>query len=99
MADSSTAGATASAADQDDLADPTEHEDAHGDADRGGDQVNTNAVKDPADWVTGGEPMTGPQSSYLHTLAPEAGAEIPESLTKAEASEQIEKLQQETGRG
>jgi len=54
--------------------------------------------KDPEDWVTGDEPMTGPQRSYLETLAREAGAEVPESLTKAEASELIDKLQQQTGR-
>lgn len=56
------------------------------------------AVKDPDDWVTGDEPMTGPQRSYLDTLAREAGEEIPADLTKAEASEQIDRLQNETGR-
>ena len=62
---------------------------------------NTNimAAKDPADWVTGDEPMTGPQESYLNTLAQEAGTEVPTDLTKAEASEKIEELQEETGRG
>lgn len=54
--------------------------------------------KDPADWVTGDEPMTAPQRSYLDTLAREAGEEIPADLTKAEASEQIDRLQNETGR-
>jgi hypothetical protein len=49
--------------------------------------------------VTGDEPMTGPQRSYLNTLAQEAGEQIPENLTKAEASSLIEKLQQRTGRG
>jgi hypothetical protein len=43
--------------------------------------------------------MTGPQKSYLGTLAREAGEQLPEDLTKAEASEQIDRLQQETGRG
>ncbi len=57
------------------------------------------AEKDPATWVTGAEPMTGPQDSYLHTLAREAGTDVPENLTKAEASEKIEELQEETGRG
>ena len=51
------------------------------------------------DWVTGDEPMTGPQRSYLQTLAREAGEELPEQLTKAEASQLIERLQQVTGRG
>jgi hypothetical protein len=57
------------------------------------------AAKDPSDWVTGDEPMTAPQASYLDTLAREAGEEIPGDLTKAEASEQIDRLQSETGRG
>jgi hypothetical protein len=61
--------------------------------------TNTTAEKDPADWVTGDEPMTGPQESYLNTLAREAGTEVPDDLTKAEASEKIEELQEETGRG
>ncbi|WP_205874055.1 DUF3072 domain-containing protein [Mycobacterium camsae] len=55
--------------------------------------------KDPADWVTGDEPMTGPQRSYVQTLAQEAGADIPDNLTKAQASQVIEELQQRTGRG
>lgn len=58
-----------------------------------------NAQKDQSQWVTGDEPMTGPQRSYLNTLAQEAGEEIPENLTKAEASETIDRLQQQTGRG
>ncbi|BBX47256.1 DUF3072 domain-containing protein [Mycobacterium cookii] len=57
------------------------------------------AEKDTADWVTGDEPMTGPQRSYLHTLGQEAGREVPDDLTKAEASDLIEDLQQSTGRG
>lgn len=51
------------------------------------------------DWVTGDEPMTGPQRSYLETLSREAGEEIEATLTKAEASEAIERLQRATGRG
>jgi hypothetical protein len=58
-----------------------------------------NAEKDPKDWVTGDEPMTGPQESYLETLSQEAGAEVDHDLTKAEASERIDKLQEQTGRG
>ena len=49
--------------------------------------------KDPATWVTGDEPMTGAQRSYLDTLAREAGEQIPADLTKAQASEHIERLQ------
>jgi hypothetical protein len=59
-----------------------------------------NAEKDPEDWTTGDEPMTGPQRSYLSTLAREAGEEdVPDNLTKAQASELIDRLQQATGRG
>ena len=57
------------------------------------------AAKDPSDWVTGDEPMTAPQRSYLDTLAREAGEELPADLTKAEASEHIDRLQEKTGRG
>jgi hypothetical protein len=64
----------------------------------GGDEGNT-TEKDPKDWVTGDEPMTGAQRSYLDTLAREAGEELSADLTKGEASEQIERLQQKTGRG
>ena len=62
-------------------------------------EPGTTAAKDPADWVTGDEPMTAPQKSYLGTLAREAGEELPASLSKAEASEHIDRLQQKTGRG
>jgi hypothetical protein len=55
--------------------------------------------KDPGDWVTGAEPMTGPQRSYLETLAREAGEDVPGDLTKAQASEVIDRLQEKTGRG
>jgi hypothetical protein len=51
------------------------------------------------EWVTGDEPMTGPQQSYLETLAREAGEEVPADLTKAQASEMIDRLQATTGRG
>ena len=48
--------------------------------------------KDPADWVTGDEPATGAQKSYLETLARQSDEEIPEDLTKAEASQKIDEL-------
>ncbi len=51
-----------------------------------------NAEKDPRDWVTGEEPMTGAQASYLKTLCEETGEEFSESLTKAQASEMIDRL-------
>ena len=62
-------------------------------------QLNAAAQKDPSEWVTGDETMTGPQASYLRTLAQEAGEEFDESLTKAEASQKIDELQEKTGRG
>jgi hypothetical protein len=55
--------------------------------------------KDPEDWVTGDESMTGPQASYLKTLSQEAGEEYDPELSKAEASKRIDALRQETGRG
>ena len=57
-----------------------------------------NAVKHPDDWVTGDEPITGAQASYLKTLSEEAGEELDDSLTKAEASKKIDQLQEKTGR-
>ncbi|MGW7099518.1 DUF3072 domain-containing protein [Streptomyces sp. NPDC054838] len=54
--------------------------------------------KDVDEWVTGDEPATGPQLSYLHTLAREAGENVPEELTKAEASRLIDRLQQASPR-
>jgi hypothetical protein len=59
----------------------------------------SNTIKDPDDWVTGEEPMTGAQRSYLHTLAEEAGERVDDALTKAEASKKIDELQEKTGRG
>ena len=59
----------------------------------------SNAEKDPDDWTTGDEPMTGAQASYLKTLSEEAHEDVPEDLTKAEASKRIDALQEETGRG
>lgn len=61
--------------------------------------VAPQADKPTDEWVTGDEPMTGPQQSYLHTLAQEAGEQVADGLTKAQASEEIERLQAETGRG
>jgi hypothetical protein len=54
--------------------------------------------RDPDDWVTGDEPMTAAQRSYLDTLAREAGEELPADLTKAEASRHIDRLQGKSGR-
>ena len=62
------------------------------------DTVQRRPEKDPSEWVTGDEPMTGAQRSYLDTLARQAGEQLPADLTKAEASEHIDRLQQQTGR-
>ena len=59
----------------------------------------SNAEKDPDDWTTGDEPMTGAQASYLKTLSEEAGEPFEDTLTKAEASKRIDALQETTGRG
>jgi hypothetical protein len=59
----------------------------------------SNMEKDPQDWVTGDEPMTGAQRSYLKTLCEEAKEEFDENLTKARASTRIDELQEKTGRG
>ena len=59
----------------------------------------SNAEKDPSDWTTGDEAMTGAQASYLKTLSEEAGEEFDDSLNKADASKRIDALQEKTGRG
>ena len=59
-----------------------------------------NPAKDPDDWTTADEPMTGPQKSYLQTLAREAGREVDlDGVCKAEASRMIDELQAASGRG
>ncbi len=65
-------------------------------------EQSQNPVKDPDERTTGGEPMTGPQASYLKTLMQQAGKsenEFDPTLTKADASKMIDELQSETGRG
>ena len=59
----------------------------------------SNAVKDPHDWTTGDQPMTGAQASYLKTLSEEAHEEFDPELNKADASMKIDELQGKTGRG
>jgi hypothetical protein len=63
------------------------------------DAPTSNAEKDPDNWVTGDEKMTGAQASYLKTLSEEAGEPFDPDLTKADASKEIERLQGQTGRG
>jgi Protein of unknown function (DUF3072) len=58
----------------------------------------SNTIKNPEDWKTGDEPMTGAQRSYLETLASEAGEEVEEDLTKAEASKLIDELREKSPR-
>lgn len=60
---------------------------------------NTNTVKDPEDWTTGDEPMTGAQASYLKTLSEEAHDPemFADDLTKAEASQRIDALRARLG--
>ena len=63
------------------------------------DAVTSNPEKDPSDWVTGDEPATGPQQSYLSTLAQQAGEQVETTeLSKAEASQKIDELKEQTGR-
>lgn len=59
----------------------------------------SNTEKDPEDWVSGDDPMTGAQASYLTTLCEEAGEDPPqEGLSKAEASQRIDELKAKLGR-
>jgi hypothetical protein len=60
----------------------------------------SNTEKDPDDWTTGGEPMTGAQTSYLKTLSEEAHepAAFDPDLSKAEASKHIDGLKKKLGR-
>jgi hypothetical protein len=62
------------------------------------DGVQDTTIKDPEEWTTGDEPATGAQLSYLGTLAREAGREVPENITKADASKLIDELQGQSGR-
>ena len=61
--------------------------------------IGDHTTKDPDEWVTGDEAMTGAQASYLRTLSQEANEDFDESLTKAQASKRIDELQEKTGRG
>ena len=62
-------------------------------------QTGSNTQKEPEEWVTADEPMTGAQASYLQTLCQEAGEDFDPNLTKADASKRIDALQAKTGRG
>ncbi|NEU11411.1 DUF3072 domain-containing protein [Methylobacterium sp. BTF04] len=63
-------------------------------------KASSNRIKDPSEWTTGGEPMTGAQASYLKTLSEEAKEPdaFEPDLDKAEASRRIDDLRKEAGR-
>lgn len=61
-------------------------------------QGENNLEKDPSEWVSGDDPMTEAQRSYLDTLAKQAGEQLPASLTKAEASQHIDRLKTQLGK-
>jgi hypothetical protein len=81
------------------MTDSNTHSTPNGDDEVLGAGTGNTTEKDPDDWVTGDQPMTGAQRSYLDTLARDAGETLSADLTKAEASEQIDRLQQKTDRG
>lgn len=59
---------------------------------------DSNTEKDPDTWVSGGDPMTGAQASYLTTLCEEAKVELPSGeMNKADASKMIDELKQNLG--
>jgi hypothetical protein len=62
-------------------------------------QTTSNTEKDPDDWVSGDEPMTGAQASYLKTLCEQAhrSAQFHDQLTKAEASKLIDEMREKAG--
>ena len=80
------------------MAKPTQHTE-HADNPKTDPEPGSNAIKDPDDWTTGGEKMTGAQASYLKTLSEEAGEEFDRDLSKADASRRIDELQAKTGGG
>ena len=60
--------------------------------------TDSNTEKDPEDWVTGDEPMTGAQASYLKTLCEETGEDFDDTLSKADASKKIDELKSRSPR-
>ena len=80
------------------MAKHTQHPE-HSDNPKTDPELGSNAIKDPDDWTTGGEKMTGAQASYLKTLSEEAGEEFDPDLSKADASRRIDELQAKTARG
>ena len=80
------------------MAKHTQH-DEHAENPKTDPEPGSNTIKDPDDWTTGAEKMTGAQASYLKTLSEEAGEEFDPDLSKADASRRIDELQAKTGRG
>jgi hypothetical protein len=78
---------------------PEENESANPDQSQPEGIKGSNTIKDPDEWTTGNEPMTGAQQSYLKTLSDEAGEAFDSTLSKSEASKRIDELQHKTGRG
>ena len=74
-----------------------ENQNAHPHAEHDQPEGLDNTEKNPDDWVTGDEPATGAQLSYLHTLAKAKGEEVPNDITKGDASKMIDRLKAETG--
>ncbi|ERJ18184.1 hypothetical protein T35B1_02754 [Salinisphaera shabanensis T35B1] len=60
---------------------------------------HSNIDKDPENWTTGDEAMTGAQKSYLQTLCEEANETFDPNLSKAQASQRIDELQSIANRG
>ncbi len=75
------------------MTDERQHRQQRSDSKRDPDIMQgNNTAKAPRDWVTGDEPMTGAQASYLKTLCAETGEEFDANLSKAEASQRIDDL-------
>jgi len=78
---------------------PEENKTPHNTSDENNQPKGSNTIKDPDEWTTGNEPMTGAQQSYLKTLSDEAGEAFDDTLSKSDASKRIDELQHKTGRG
>jgi hypothetical protein len=61
------------------------------------DEPHGNLEKEPDDWVSGDDPMTAAQASYLKTLCEQTGEAFEAKLTKAEASKRIDALRERAG--
>ena len=62
------------------------------------DRQSSAPQRDPDEWKTGDEPMTGAQRSYLETLCRDTGEEFDDSLSKADASKRIDELREQSPR-